>query len=143
MTIIKFAVPAIPVAQPRQRHRVVATGGKAFAMNYTPTKHPVQEFKACCRMAAQQAYSGAPLDGPVRMTLVLVFPRPASVLKRLGTGRLVHTKKPDWENVAKAVADALSGILYRDDKQIWAASVEKWVAAADEQPHVVVILETE
>lgn len=140
---IEFVVPAIPVAQPRQRHRVVTQGAKAFAMNYTPAKHPVQDFKASCRMAAQQAYSGPPLEGPIRMALTLVFPRPANVLKRDGTGRMRHTKKPDWENVAKAVADALSGTVYRDDKQIWAASVEKWVAAADEQPHVLVSLSAE
>jgi Holliday junction resolvase RusA-like endonuclease len=32
--------------------------------------------------------------------------------------------------------DALTGLLYDDDRQIWRLVVTKWVAAVDEQPQV-------
>ena len=44
-------------------------------------------------------------------------------------------KKNDWDNLGKAVSDALNGLAYRDDGQIWACHVERWVASGDEQPH--------
>lgn len=57
---ITFTVPAVPVAQPRQRMRVVQThGGKTFAQNYTPVRDPVNAYKASCREAAANVYTGA------------------------------------------------------------------------------------
>lgn len=140
---IVFVVPAVPIAQPRQRHRIINSGGTSFASNYTPSKHPVQDFKASCRMAAAAAYKGPPLDCPIRMDLVFVFDRPATVPKKLGTGRLPHTGKPDRDNVMKSLQDALEGLLFRNDSLICAGSVEKWKRAAHEQPHVEVRITVE
>ena len=133
---IQFVVPAIPVAQPRQRHRVISSGGKSFASNYTPKSDPVNAFKASVQHSVSQVFTGAPLQGPISMDVVFVFPRPKSVPKRLGSGRLWHTVKPDRDNLEKAVNDALNGLLYRDDSQICAGSISKYRAAADEAPHV-------
>lgn len=135
---IVFRVPSIPVAQPRQRHRVVTSGGRTFASNYTPKDSPVNSFKAACQIAAAAAYQGPVLDCPLRMDLVFVFPRPASVPKKLGNGRLRHTGKPDRDNVMKSLQDALEGLLFRNDSLICAGEVEKFKAAANEQPHVSV-----
>lgn len=106
-----------------------------MAMNYTPAKSPVNEFKALCRLTAAKAYRGAPLDCPLQAKLTLVFPRPASVAKRMGIGRMPHTGRPDCDNLAKSVLDALEGIVFRNDALIHSISVEKWKAAVDEQPH--------
>ena len=140
MKTINFTIPSIPVAQPRQRHRVITSGGKAFATNYTPSKHPVTDFKASCKMSAAMAYCGPPLDCPITMDVVFVFPRPANVRKKDGTGRLPHTGKPDRDNVMKSLQDALEGILFRNDSLIYDGRVTKFKAAADEQPHVEVVI---
>ena len=140
--MIEFTVPAIPVAQPRQRHRVIQSSGKAFATNYTPKNDPVNAFKAAVQQAASRAYDGAPLDCPLRMDLVFVFPRPVSVRKKDGSGRLPHTTKPDRDNLMKSFQDALNGLTYRDDSLICAGDTQKWKAAADEQPHVEVRITT-
>lgn len=140
---IVFTVPAVPIAQPRQRHRIIAAGGKTFASNYTPSKHPVQDFKASCRMAAAAAYKGPPLDCPIRMDLVFVFDRPATVPKRLGTGRLPHTGKPDRDNVMKSLQDSLEGLLFRNDSLIYDGTVQKFKRSVDEQPHVEVRITVE
>jgi Holliday junction resolvase RusA-like endonuclease len=139
---IAFKVPAVPVAQPRQKQRVMMVGGRAMASNYMPAKHPVNAFKASVALACQQAYRGAVIGGEVEIQVVAVFPRPKSLMwKSRPMPRLRKLSKPDFDNVSKAICDALSGVLFRDDAQVWKATVEKWVAAGDEQPHVEVIIE--
>lgn len=140
MPQIQFTVPCVPVAQPRQRHRVVHAGGRSFASNYTPAKDPVNAFKSACQLAASQAYAGAPLDCPLAMDLVFVFPR-GKQPKRVGSGRLPHTVKPDRDNLAKSLQDALNGLVYRDDSLIYAGRITKWRASEFEQPHVEVAIE--
>ena len=134
--MIAFTIPAVPVAQPRQRHTIIA----GHVANYTPSRHPVQAFKATCRLVASQTHIDAPLEGPLRITVDFVLPRPASTPKRR-TGRLPHAKKPDVENLAKSLFDALSEIVWHDDRQIHDARLRKWVAASDEQPHVELTVE--
>lgn len=144
MPALKFLVPCVPVAQPRQRHRVLNAGGRLFTHNYTPTKDPVNAFKAAVQVAAIDAiveYAGFELlDCPLVMELVFVLPRPASVPKRLGCGRLPHTGKPDRDNLMKSVQDALEGILFRNDSLIYDGSVSKWKAAVGESSHVEIVM---
>lgn len=136
---ITFTVPSLPVAQPRQRHRVAQINGRAMAVNYTPAKSPINDFKATVRMAAKAAYNGAPLTGPVRCDITFVFPRPqAKVWKTRPMPRYWHTKKPDRDNLDKAVLDTLSGLLWRDDCQVCYGTIQKVHAAGDEQPRVEV-----
>lgn len=147
--MIEIYVPAVPVAQPRQRHRVVKpSGGKAFATNYTPATDPVNAYKASVRAAAHEAYSGPPLEGPLRMGMVFVLPRtkPAWLTKKVFPGwwqawkdgeRIPHaTSRNDLDNLMKSTLDSLSGLTYLDDGQLFAGPVSKWLAATDEQPHV-------
>src|SRR5438874_208625 len=107
MTTITVWIPCNPVAQPRQRHRVVTSkSGKAFATNYTPRSDPVQAFKAQVRLAVRQIWQGEPWTGPISLVAILVFPRP----KRLGKGgRVWHTSRPDCDNCIKAIKDAIKG----------------------------------
>ena len=41
------------------------------------------------------------------------------------SGRLLPTKKPDCDNIAKIVLDALNGIAYHDDSQVVELMVQK------------------
>ncbi len=140
---ITFTVPAIPVAQPRQRHRLAnGSNGKTFIHNYTPTKHKVNDFKATARLAANAAYSGPPLIGPLKMSVVFVFPRPKAITwKTKPMPRLPHGAKPDRDNCEKSLMDALKGLLFTDDAQVCDGAVQKFYAAGNEQPHVEVMIE--
>lgn len=141
--LIEFSVPSIPVAQPRQRHRVIQSAGRAFASNYTPKDSPVNAFKAAVQLAAVNALgSSPPLDCPIRMDVVFVFPRPANVRKKDGNGRLPHTGKPDRDNLLKSLQDSMNGIAYRDDSLIYDGRVTKFKASSEEGPHVEVRIET-
>jgi Holliday junction resolvase RusA-like endonuclease len=133
---IEITVPGVPIAQPRQRTRIAGTGARVFAQNYTPSKHPVQEFKLAIRQAVS-AKTSTVWRGPVRVDWVAVFPRPAGkIWKRRPMPRLPHTAKPDRDNLDKAILDALTGVLLADDKQAYCGECSKWVASGDEQPHV-------
>lgn len=141
---IEFVVPAIPVPQPR----VKATRRGAHAGVYTPTKTPsgksngVAEFKALVKLCASQAYRGSPLQGPLKVDCLFVFPRESSKFwKSKPTPRYPHTVKPDRDNLDKAVLDSLKGILFVDDAQVCAGELQKWRASGDEQPHVQITVQ--
>ena len=131
---VSLFVPCIPVPQPRQRQRImVGKKGNAFAMNYTPRNDPVNDFKAQVRFAVQAQWQGGPWDCPVSLVAVFVFPRPKSLK---GNCRKWHIKRPDADNVLKALKDSLKGMAWLDDSQVCEVCVRKWYAAAGEQPGV-------
>jgi len=135
MKMIQFVVNAIPVAQPRAR----ATSIGGHARVYEPKDHPIAAFKASVRLAASGALSGAPLAGPLRVDCVFIFPRPKSLMwSKRDMPRVRHVKKNDLDNLAKGLFDALNGLLWRDDCQVCECVLTKWIAAGDEQPHVLV-----
>lgn len=138
--IAVLVVQGEPVAQPRQRHRVVSGKAAPWVQNYTPTKHPVNDFKAAIRRAAKAEVSlHGPISGPIRVDIVAVFPRQsAKVWKTRRMPRYRHVTKPDRDNVEKAIYDALTGLVWRDDSQVCAGSVEKWHAAGGEAAHTLI-----
>ncbi len=129
---IQFTIPAVPVAQPRAR--ATAINGRARMYEAKKT-HPVHAFKATARMAAAQAWKGAPLKGPLFMEMTFVF-------STKGKHRRTKATKPDLDNLAKSLCDALNELLYEDDGQIVRMSIAKWHAAKDEQPHVDVFIQS-
>jgi Holliday junction resolvase RusA-like endonuclease len=140
MEPITIKIDSVPVAQPRQRHRIVATGGKSFATNYTPSTDKVNVFKATCQMTAAQL--GIELiTTPVVVDFVFVLPRPKKFeAKKYDRGRLPHGSKPDRDNLLKSCQDALNGILWHDDALIYSGSLSKFYAAKNETPHVEIVV---
>jgi Holliday junction resolvase RusA-like endonuclease len=70
-----------------------------------------------------------PLEGPLSLSLRFRFP-----IRKTGTkaskaakaaGEIAPTVKPDWDNAAKSICDALNGVVFRDDSQIVRAFVTK------------------
>lgn len=145
---ITIRVPAVPVAQPRTK--ATAFNGRARVYDVTTIKsadgskkpHPIVAFKATVRLAAEMAYQGPPMTGPLNVSVYAVFPRPQNMVwKTKAMPREYHTKKPDRDNIDKAVLDSLKGLLWVDDCQICCGEVEKWIAAGSEQPHVVITIQ--
>jgi Holliday junction resolvase RusA-like endonuclease len=140
--VISFTVPAIPVPQPRQRHRIVAGGVRTFAMNYTPRGDPVNDYKATVRLAASTAYQGPPVEGPLEVVFEFVMPRSQSLRwKTRPMPRLWHATGKDLDNLAKSTLDALIGLLFADDGQVARLVLSKMIAGGDESPHVRVTLD--
>ena len=126
-------VPGTPVAQPR--HRVSARGG--FARTYLPKKHPVHAYKKAVHEAAVAA--GLPVfTGPVDVEIAAVFamPKSWSKSKRGYWLHRLHTQKPDADNVAKAVLDALAA-FWNDDAQVAVLRIRKtWSVDVHSGTHI-------
>jgi Holliday junction resolvase RusA-like endonuclease len=81
--------------------------------------------------AARHMYDGDLLDGPLKLTLRFFRIRPKghfgkSGLNGAGRGSMAPTTKPDVLKLARAVEDALTGVIWRDDAQIVVESLSKW-----------------
>jgi Holliday junction resolvase RusA-like endonuclease len=82
-------------------------------------------WRATVAAEAAVAHRGPLVDQPVEVDALFVFPRPKSHYR---TGRNAHllkdtapawcATKPDADKLARAVGDALSGVLLRDDNLI-------------------------
>ena len=136
--VIKFEVPCIPVAQPRQRHSVV----NGHVRNYIPKTDPVWVFKTALQLAASTVRPETIISGPIRIILDFIFPRTKSMIwKNKPMVRVAKSTKPDIDNLCKSVFDALNGILFVDDSQICECHASKYMASGNEQPRVIITIE--
>jgi Holliday junction resolvase RusA-like endonuclease len=129
VTALEFWVAGVPKAQPR----VKAFARGRHAGVYTPDT--ADAWKAEVRRAAlAKCAPPEPLRGPLSVSLVFVMPRPKS--RKVGYW---HTSRPDADNLAKAVLDALGdAVIWCDDSQVAWLVVKKLYAAA---PGCAVIIE--
>lgn len=141
MNEIEFTILGEPVGKGRPKFST----SNGFAMAYTPKK--TVNFETLVKLSFQQQCSSVkPYDKDIMLgaQIVAFFPIPKSVSKKkrqeMLDGRIRPTKKPDNDNIAKAVLDALNGIAYYDDSQICDLSVYKYYS--DEPKTVVRIKES-
>lgn len=123
-----------PIGQPR--HRISTRGG--FAKMYLPSRHEVHGFKRAIKAEWMQLKM-LPSQRAVAVTIQAFFHRPkAKTWKRRPNPRYPHSSKPDIDNVAKAVMDALNKLAWIDDAQVARLEVSKTVCSGDDVPHVVI-----
>lgn len=133
---VNFEIPGVPVPQPRQRHALLADG---TVTNYTPKDHPVQAYKMTVRLAGKAAWGGPPTPHAVELSVTFLFPRPQRLVwKTRPMTRLPLTIKPDGDNLIKAVKDALTGVVWEDDAQVFSGAYVKLYCAGGEQPRTIV-----
>lgn len=134
MSEISFTLPGHP--QGKGRARAFRRGD--FVGHYTPQK--TRSYEGMLRDAAAKAMDGRlPFDGPVELTLTATFDVPASWSKKKRADALANLirpgKKPDLDNIEKAISDACNGVIFKDDALIVAKVSAKVYGAA---PQVVV-----
>ena len=116
--MLKFTIEGEPQGKARPR---VTRGGKH---TYTPKK--TKDYQGLVQMLAPKEY----LEGPLKMEIIAYFKIPKSKSKKIKalmeSGDIRPTKKPDYDNIGKIIADSLNGISYKDDSQIVRGTVEKW-----------------
>jgi Holliday junction resolvase RusA-like endonuclease len=109
-----FKIRGNPVAQGRPKF--VRRGNHVGA--YDPGKSKSWKETVKWQVLEQKPEK---LQGALIMAMVFHLPRPKSLPKKV----IEHTKKPDLDNLVKAVKDALKGICYHDDSQIVSLRAEK------------------
>jgi len=120
MHAVTFTVAGQPVPQPRPR---VSTAG-GFARAYVPGKHPVHGYREAIAAAARGA--GLTATGePLNVVIDAVFERPKSHMRKDGVKPdAPKLPRPDVDNIAKAVLDALQDVM-GDDSLVGRLVVEK------------------
>ena len=127
--MVAFTVPGVPVPQGSKSAFVV----KGRAVIAEQNRGKLKPYRALVAERAAEAYTGCELmTGPVRVRLQLVFPRPKAHFVADDPGRelktsapVYHATRPDAEKVARAISDALTGIVFRDDCQVAVYEIEK------------------
>ena len=146
---LRFVLNCIPTAQQRPRHMRTKTGidltykSEAQAANERTLEANLQPFVPL-----------KPLSGALELKFTAVFPIPKSVNKRerqaMLAGEIGHTVKPDLDNLAKQLKDAMTRMrFWQDDKQVvrlvgdkrygetpcWIVQVREIAAARQAQPY--------
>ncbi len=134
-----FTVPGSPT--PKARPRFTKRGGV-----YTDVK--TVQYEMLVRQCFYASKSNEPYkiskDKPILLSLKAYFPIPKSWPKykqqEAAEGKIPHTVKPDYDNIAKSITDALNGLAWVDDSRVYAATVIKLYS---ENPRVEVTIRGE
>ncbi len=129
---VTFSIPGPP--RPLHRHKATAVrrfvkGQWKWTVKTYDDERNGPNKRAIAALFLQAAGGGfEPIAGPVelRITIESAPARSWPKWKKLFT--LYDTRKPDWDNVAKLVCDALNGIAWNDDAQVVRVYLEKCVA---------------
>lgn len=114
-----LTVPGEPVAKGRPRVGKFGT--------YTPKK--TLNYETYVKELWVTSYGQTMLEGELKAEITAYFSIPKSTSKKkkveMSEGRINPIKRPDADNIAKTVLDALNGIAYYDDSQIVEVTVKK------------------
>jgi Holliday junction resolvase RusA-like endonuclease len=122
--MIRLTIPGetVPQLRPRFAKRGI------YTQTYDPEK--CRNYKAYVRYLANANKPEKLMEGPVSVLIMVYRQIPASWSKTKTalaiTGDLRPVTKPDADNIAKGIKDALKGIIWRDDAQVVDLRVEKW-----------------
>ncbi|MCT3020861.1 RusA family crossover junction endodeoxyribonuclease [Pediococcus pentosaceus] len=131
--MIKLTIPGEPI--PASRPRVTRHG-------FTFTAEPYRSYKEKAHQVIKQQYLDTPISGALHVQIKFYRSVQKSVSKLERHRRLsgLHrpTMKPDIDNLFKAVTDACTGIVWKDDNQIVSTKSDKFYS---EDPRVEICVE--
>lgn len=132
--IVNFEVYGRAATQGSKR-AVRTKGGKYVIIENSARTY---EWRQEVASVARKEYKGPIHIGPVRLGLTFMRARPKS---HYGTGRNARrlrntapacpTGKPDLLKLGRAIEDALSGVIFRDDSQVVSLWMDKTWGDAD------------
>lgn len=138
---VSFIVPAETrdkkgrLIGPQTWQRARSRSGQHFTAKAT------REAKGVTRDAAERVLGGAPpLTGPLSARILFVFPALGGGPKA-GRPREWKATRPDSDNLAKLVLDAVNEVAFGDDGQVARLVAEKVHGATGEPPRTEVVVE--
>lgn len=132
---IRFTIPGEPVPQGRPR----ATSRGGFTRMYDPPAS--REYKKLVKIYASKNRPDKLLEGYVEVEMHIYKRSLKSFSKRkqeeAEQGKLRPKTKPDADNYAKGILDAMKGIIWQDDGQVTDLIARKYYS---ERPRVEVAI---
>jgi Holliday junction resolvase RusA-like endonuclease len=126
--LYQLFVKGIPKAQPRPRMTV-----KGHVYNPDSADAWKEEIKAAflsCRKPT--------ITGPVRLTVRFSLPLPKG-MKIANNVPVPHTKKPDTDNLLKAVMDSLTAVgVWKDDAQVFETLAGKYYTGRNTGAQIII-----
>lgn len=115
-----FELPGVPKVQKQTRF----ARGKFYDPSYID-KHQIRWQVAPYAPENQ-------LLGPMAMDMTFFMPIPKGITRaernRMINGTTRPNKRPDFDNLAYIITNALKGLIYRDDGQVVDCSIHKYYA---------------
>lgn len=130
-----IAFTVIGHAEPQGSTKAFNVPGKRYPV-VTSDNPNLKDWRHLVAYTAQQHARGGPMYGGVHVTLAFALRRPKSLPKSTRQ----HLKKPDIDKLARAILDALTGILFHDDSEVVRLEVTKRYAALDAAPGVAITI---
>lgn len=129
MEEVTFKVPGRPIGKGRPR---VNKNGHVWTPDRTTNYENAVQWAYWDKYRKRTFEKGKALV--ISIVLYYVRPKAMTKAKRLMAQRgiLRPIVKPDVDNVAKAILDALNGVAFADDRQIVQLTCEKWYDATEE-----------
>ena len=120
--IYEFEVPGKITGKGRPRVNTTT------AIAYTPAK--TKEYEELVKQYFFIKYRRInPLEGRIKINITAYFSVPKNTSKKQEENMLNNTisptKKPDIDNIAKIILDALNKLAFKDDNQITKLEIEK------------------
>lgn len=138
---LRLVVVGVPAPQGSMRSYVVYRKSDRHPVAVTTSDNPsVKGWRqtiadVAARELARPEFAGLFFEGGVALDVLFVLPRPQALCTR---GKILrafpHLCKPDVDKLTRAAADALTGVLWRDDAQITDLRARKRYAGVDEHP---------
>lgn len=123
--VVRFQIPGEPKGKARPRVFTNKQTGRSQAI----TPKDSMSYENLVKWIYTSAMEPTKFEGEIEARIVAMYGIPKSMTKRnrqlIEEGKLHPTKKPDLDNIAKIVLDALNGIAYKDDSQVVKLTVEK------------------
>lgn len=141
--IVQFTVYGRPQPRGSKRSMVRYAAGKPVMANGRVQTYVMDDNKKSgpwMKQVADMARAvcgGRPLiDGPVILECRFFFARPKSHYDSKGrlkaSAPKLYTQKPDLTKVVRGLEDALTDVVWRDDKQVWSQMNSKyWCETAE------------
>lgn len=128
---MNYRLVVIGTAVPKGSKRAFVLPGTKRAVMVEANKN-TKPWMEAIQDAAMRArgHDGTNIQGPVALHVEFYLPRPKSAPKRITR----PAKKPDADKLARAVGDALTGILWRDDAQVVWMTIAKEFAGGPRDP---------
>ena len=121
MPVFKIPLEAVPQGRPRfvNGHAVDPPKSRAFKKEFLTLLQASNGYS--------HKYEKTPLEYPVKspVSVRIEIYRPASKFPKSG---VISPKYGDIDNLVKPIFDAINGVIWQDDRQVFELEVKKYLA---------------